>query len=133
MQESYTIADFTNEDWWFRPPHKGEDGIDFDSLRRIHTEKGDMVSEALAAENDFWFAAHLAGLTFEIYLYEVDGWAAGQETPSEAFPVIWIYGTTFDGVRETHGCPGSTGNLEGLSAALLEVSAFIKGQGWIPR
>lgn len=130
MKESYTLQDFNTENWWFRPPHKGEDGIDFDSLRAIHSERGDMVFDSLCARNCFWYAAHLNGFTFEIFIYEVAEWSPGREAPHQAYPAIWVYGTTYDGVRETHGCPGSTADLEGFSAVLLEVSGFIKTQGW---
>lgn len=129
--ESYTLADFSAEDWWFRPPHDGSDGIDFDYLSEIHKTEGNMIFASLSETTEgFWYAVHLSVSAFEIYVYEVDGWSPGKATPNEAYPVIWVYGTTFDGVRETHGCPASTANLKGFSAILLEVDRYIEAQGW---
>lgn len=134
-KESYTLADFTTENWWFRPPHDGSTGIDFESLVEIHKESGTMIHAELDHTSEFWFAVHLDHVSFTVYIYQIDGWnewpAIEGSTPFFAWPMFLVIGTTFDGCRETQGCPTATSNLGQISAAALAVDLYIKGKGWV--
>ena len=134
MQESYTIADFTTEDWWFRPPHDGSLGIDFDALEAMHKAETSFVDTQISVGDGYWFSVHLSNSSVTVYIYSVDGWTvndAETRRPYFAHPMLLVIGTTFDGIRETQGTPCSTCNLKSFAAAVLAVDEYFTAKGWV--
>ena len=112
---TYDIDKF-NEEWWV----DGEP-LAFQDVKQAHATRTD---ERINRADEFWFAVHKEGLQVTVYVYEVDGWSEEDSQPWSAEPMFLVIGTTFDGVRETQGCPSSTGNLKRFAAALIAVDEY---------
>jgi hypothetical protein len=117
--QTFKLDEFCTGAWSDRPEYNSED-IEFDHVLGVHKELGSFVGWypiGDQASPDFGLFLHQeTEVHFEFYLYFMDSFSL--------YPVMRIYGTTFDGVRESSGCPHCTTDLLELAAALQWVHAF---------
>ena len=102
MPETFTLDEFTNGDWSDRPEYASESPA-WTHIVAIHKAEKDFQEIGRCADSDFWFLLHGDDTHFSFYLYLI----------------MWIYGTTFDGVRECSGGQNFSAVLPELAAALI--------------
>lgn len=123
--QSYSLDEFATGAWSDREEYESDDPA-FSHIRGLHQAKSDFVQFGRCGETDLWFFLHMGGdVAFEFYLYRAGAWSDEKgDDPLSAEPVIWIYGTTFDGVRECSGGQNFTGDLCSMADALRWVHKF---------
>ena len=122
MPETFTLDEFTNGDWSDRPEYASESPA-WTHIVAIHKAEKDFQEIGRCADSDFWFLLHGDDTHFSFYLYLANTWAGKSEPYSDyplcAEPIMWIYGTTFDGVRECSVGQNFSAVLPELAAALI--------------
>lgn len=116
MVETYTLDEFCTGAWSDRPEY-ASNSISFDHIRTLHD--GDEFGKC--GETDVWYFLRMkTEVSFEFHLYMAHAWASMIDaSPSEGEPLLWVYGTVFDGVREISGGQSFSINLPEFAAALV--------------
>lgn len=108
----FTLNDFTADEW--EGQSVDGSGIDFSHVKALHESAEEpVVDQGRFDDGDCYFFLHQEPdhPAFEIYVYSVNAMAWKTEEILSVDPMFWIYGTTFDGVRESSGAPNITVSL----------------------
>lgn len=121
--ETYTLDDFTTGEWSERPEY-AEGELSFSHVERLHMDQDDFVEDGACGKGKYWFFLHQSSeVHFEFYLYWADP-GGNCQRPSFVEPFLWVYGTTFDGVRECSGGQNFPGDLLSMAEALQWLHSY---------
>lgn len=113
--DTFSLDEFTTGEWSDRPEY-ASDGVGYAHVQALHeAQKGYREVYSLDARF-FAFLTMQTETTFEFHLYRCFAWGL-DDSPNALEPVLWVYGTTFDGVRETSGGQNFTVDLPQLAEA----------------
>jgi hypothetical protein len=121
--QTYTLDEFSTGAWSDRDEYVRDD-IGWDHIVKLHSELREFKEFGKCGETDIWYFLSMTNsVSFDFYLYQVNTWSMEGEN-ANAEPVMWIYGTTFDGVRESSGGEHFSCDLIELSDALRWLHNF---------
>jgi len=128
--ESFTINDFTSKDWLDRPEYIDGDGIAISHLIAMHEKNNPYTSLQMfeALENQIYVFKYLIGLEWRIYVYSTN--IHDDLSITTCTPLTMLYGTTYDGVRETYQAPCLSEPPEFLARVYDWVAQQIADNGW---
>lgn len=123
MTETYAIDEFTTGTWSDREEYES-DCISWDHALTIHRERPNFQESGKCGDVDFHYVLHCNdGISFEFFVYRATAFSANLEL-IEVEPFMWIYGTTFDGVRECSGGQNFSGDLREMAKCIVWVHDY---------
>lgn len=122
--ESYTLADFSHEDWMLRPEYCQYQGVAIEHLKHLHRD-----AELHICDEHIAFVETDAWQCFTIWLYDIVTWdhTLAVRTVQPSFRVL---GRTWEGVTEVQACPADAPPPDVIIAQMQWTLEFIDSKGW---
>ena len=120
--ETFTLEEFCTGAWSDRAEYASED-ISIQYLLKLHQEKADYQGN-FSSDQRMTVFLHSNDIRFEAFLYLIGTWDA-EGKPLIAEPLLWVYGTTFDGVRECSGGQNHSGDLLEMAEGFRWLHEFL--------
>ena len=120
--QTYKISEFVTSEWSDRKEYESED-VDFKHVLEQHLAEDEaLIDHGYCSNESFYYFLHMRSeCQFRYYTYACCGWQSAEYTkspPTIIEPFMIIYGTTFDGVRETYGAAYGGGNIKEMGECL---------------
>lgn len=116
--QTFTLDEFTTGAWIDRPEYSS-DQICFEHITQLHEAHDGFIEWGQCGETGYLFFLHMHGeFSFQFYLYQVCSWEVRSGKISRVDPFFWVYGRTFDGIKECSGAQNFSGNLLEMAKVL---------------
>ena len=122
--ETYTLEDFSREDWMERPEYCEYQGVALEHLKRLHAD-----SELHICDEHIAFVEQDTHARFLIWLYDIVQWTADFGVAS-AQPSFRVLGRTWEGVTEVQAAPANSPLPDVIIAQMQWVLDFTAAKGW---
>ena len=124
MTETYTLADFSHDEWMDRPEYREYHGIAIEHLMTLHEG-----AELHVCESHIAFVSTDTRQQFELWLYDIITWDSDHAV-STAMPSFRVLGRTWEGVTEVQACPADCPMPAGIVQQMQWVMDYVEQRGW---